>query len=296
VKLGKLGIWTTVLDRHPAEVVREAASRIESMGYGAIWVGEAARREAFANSALLLSATSRVVVATGIANIWARDAMAMAAGQKTLAEAWGGRFLLGIGVSHDVLVNRRGHRYEHPLEAMRAYLDAMDAAPYDSPLPPEGSLVRVLAALGPKMLALAAERADGAHPYFVPVEHTSFARGALGKGPLLCPEVAVVVEPDPTRAREVARNYMTPYLRLVNYRRNLERFGYKEEDFQGGGSNRLVDAIVPWGDIDKVEARLREHFDAGADHVAVQVLTRDPSELPYETWEELARRIAVPTP
>src|SRR5205807_2662967 len=216
VELGRIGIWTSALDRQPAAAVRDAVTEIEALGYGTLWVGEAARREAFANAALLLSASTGLVVATGIANIWVRDPMAMAAGQRTLGEAWGGRFLLGVGVSHDPLVSPRGHRYERPLEAMRAYLDAMDQAHYDAPALEAAPTVRVLAALGPRMLALAAERADGAHPYLVPPEHTQQARQILGPTPLLCPEVAVVLEPEPERARLIARAHLGAYLRLAN--------------------------------------------------------------------------------
>jgi probable F420-dependent oxidoreductase len=288
VELGRIGIWTSALDRQPAAVVRQAVAEIEHLGYGTLWVGEAARREAFANSALLLSATTRLVVATGIANIWVRDPMAMAAGQRTLSEAWEGRFLLGVGVSHDPLVSPRGHRYERPLDAMRAYLDAMDRAHYDAPALEAAATVRVLGALGPRMLDLAAERADGAHPYLVPPEHTSRARQILGPTALLCPEVAVVLESEPERARHIARAHLGTYLRLPNYRRNLARLGYGEDDLADAGSDRLVDAVVAWGPLEEASARVRRHLEAGADHVAVQVLTEDRARLPLEEWRALA--------
>jgi probable F420-dependent oxidoreductase len=178
--------------------------------------------------------------------------MAAAAGQRTLSEAWGGRFLLGLGISHDPLVTSRGHRYERPLETMGAYLDAMDRAFYDAPAPGATDMVRVLAALGPRMLALAAERADGAHPYLVPPEHTHRARQILGATKLLCPEVAVVAEPDPAEARRIARKHLGTYLRLKNYHRSLSRLGYGEDDLSGGGSDRLVDALVGWGTLEHV--------------------------------------------
>jgi probable F420-dependent oxidoreductase len=288
VELGRIGIWTSALDRQPAAVVRRAVAEIEHLGYGTLWVGEAARREAFANSALLLSASTRLVVATGIANIWVRDPMAMAAGQRTLSEAWGGRFLLGVGVSHDPLVSPRGHRYERPLDAMRAYLDAMDRAHYDAPALEAADTVRVLAALGPRMLDLAAERADGAHPYLVPAEHTSRARQILGPTALLCPEVAVVLESEPERARRIARAHLGTYLRLANYRRNLARLGYGDDDLADAGSDRLVDAVVAWGPLEQVSARVHQHLEAGADHVAVQVLTEGRARLPLEEWRALA--------
>ena len=208
VHICPIGIWTSALDRQPAAVVRRAAHKIERLGYAALWVGEVTRREAFANASLLLSATARLIVATGIANIWARDPTAMAAGQRTLAEAWSGRFLLGLGVSHDRLVEPRGHRYDRPLTAMRHYLDAMDRAPDLAPPPDPATMIRLLGALRARMLALAAERADGAHPYLAPVEHTERARVILGSGKLLCPEVAVVVTSDRQVARSVARAHL----------------------------------------------------------------------------------------
>ncbi len=289
MELGRIGIWTSALDRQPAAVVRRAVAEIEDLGYGTLWVGEAARREAFANAAVLLSASTTLVVATGIANIWARDPMAMAAGQRTLGEAWDGRFLLGVGVSHDPLVTPRGHRYERPLDAMRAYLDAMDQAQFAAPALDAAPTVRVLGALGPRMLGLAAERADGAHPYLVPPEHTRQARQILGTTALLCPEVAVVLEPEPDRARGIARAHLGTYLRLANYRRNLARLGYDEDDLADAGSDRLVDSIVGWGTVERVSARLDDHLEAGADHVAVQVLTEDRARLPLEEWRALAR-------
>jgi len=288
VELGQFGLWTSALDRQPAGAVRDAVAEIEALGFGALWVGEAARREAFANASLLLSASTQLVIATGVANIWARDPMAMAAGQRTLAEAWGGRFVLGLGVSHDRLVEPRGHRYERPLEAMASYLDAMDTAPYQGPAPAPATMVRVLGALGPRMLALAAARADGAHPYLVPPEHTAGARQALGPTKLLCPEVAVVLEGDRDRARRVARAHLGAYLELANYRGNLARLGYSDEDFADGGSDRLVDAVVARGSTEQVTAHLHAHLDAGADHVAVQVLTAEPDRLPLAEWRLLA--------
>jgi probable F420-dependent oxidoreductase len=245
-------------------------------------------RESFTNSALLLSATERLVVATGIASIWARDAMAMAAGQLTLSEAFPGRFLLGMGVSHQPMVDHvRGHRYDKPLSTMRAYLDAMDSVIYVAPQP-EVEPRRVLAALGPKMLALAAERALGAHPYFVPVEHTAFARETLGDGPMLCPEQAVVLSTDADEARAAARTHMATYLSLPNYTNNLRRMGWTDDDLGDGGSDRLVDAIVAWGDVDAIAERVQVHHDAGADHVCLQVLDRDATALPMAQWRELA--------
>jgi probable F420-dependent oxidoreductase len=282
--IGRVGVWTFTLDLHPAERA-EAAAAIEALGYGALWIPDL--RDPLTSSAILLTATRRIVVATGIASIWWRDAMAMAGAQQTLVEAFPDRFLLGIGVSHAPLVAMRGQTYEKPLSAMRSYLDAMDRPPLMA-APPTVRPPRVIAALGTKMLRLAAERADGAHPYFVPPQHTRRAREIMGKGPLLAPEQAVVLETDPTKAREIARAHMSMYLGLDNYVNNLRLLGFGDDDFRDGGSNQLVDAIVAWGDVDAIAARVREHHAAGADHVCVQVLGADPQALPLWQWRELA--------
>jgi probable F420-dependent oxidoreductase len=289
--LGPIGIWTNTLDAQPALKAQDAAQKLERMGYAAIWFPESIRREALSNAGLLLAVTSRIVVATGIANIYARDAMTMAAGQKTLAEAYPGRFLLGLGVSHQPNVEQvRGHVYGKPVATMRAYLEAMSKAPYQSVEPPEKPQT-VLAALGPNMLKLAAEQTSGAHPYFVPVEHTRLARQALGTKALLAPEQAVVLETDAKRARAIARSHTQHYLRLPNYVNNLHRLGYTEEDVTGAGSDRLVDDIVAWGDLDVVTSRIRAHLEAGADHVCVQVIAEDQRALPMGEWRALAEQL-----
>ena len=290
MNLGRIGIWTNTLDQQPAAKAQAAAKELEGMGFAAIWFPESLRREAFSNAALLLAATSRTVMATGIANIYARDAVTMAAGQKTLAEAYPGRFLLGIGVSHQTGVEEvRGHVYGKPVATMRAYLEAMSGAPYQAVEPPERPQT-LLAALGPNMLKLAAEMTDGAHPYFVPVEHTRRARGRLGSK-LLAPEQAVVLETDADRARAIARGHTQNYLRLSNYVNNLRRLGYTEEDVAGAGSDRLVDDIVAWGDLDAVASRVHAHLEAGADHVCVQVIAQDQRALPMKEWQALAGRL-----
>jgi probable F420-dependent oxidoreductase len=288
IQVGPIGIWTRQLDDHPAAKAQESAHELEELGYGALWFGEAAGREALTNAGMLLAGTKRIVIATGIANIYARDAVAMAAGQKTLAEAYPNRFLLGLGVSHVPLVEQlRGHRYEKPVATMRAYLDAMDRAPYNS-VPPATKPVRVLAALGPKMLQLAGEHADGAHPYNVNPEHTAEARQILGPDRYLCPEQAVVLETDPDKARDIGRGFLGFYLTLPNYANNFLRLGFDENDFKDGGSNRLIDAIIAWGDLDAIRNRIRAHHSAGADHVCIQVLTANPKALPLRGWRELA--------
>ena len=292
MNLGRVGLWTFQLDLQPATRAAETAAELEELGYPTLWLPEAVGREALVNSALLLSATHRMVVATGIASIWGHDAMTMAAGQLTLSEAFPGRFLLGLGVSHQPMVdNLRGQHYDKPLTRMREYLDAMDRAVYVSPRP-EIEPRRVLAALGPRMLRLAAERALGAHPYFVPVEHTVVAREALGEGPMLCPEQAVVLSDDPEVARAAARLHMATYLSLPNYTDNLRRLGWGDDDLAGGGSDRLVDAIVAWGDEDAIVERVRAHLDAGADHVCLQVLDSSATALPLPQWRALAAPLA----
>src|SRR6185295_5735450 len=211
VNLGRVGIWTFQLELQPATRAKEAAAEIEELGYGALWIPEALGREAFTHSALLLGGTRRIPIATGIANIWGRDPMAMAAAQKTLAEAFPDRFLLGMGVSHAPMVGMRGHDYARPLTAMREYLDAMDRAPFMA-VPPSSEPERVIGALAPKMLKLAAERTRGAHPYFVPPEHTRRAREIMGPKALLAPEQAAVLEKNPETARTIARGHMAIYL------------------------------------------------------------------------------------
>jgi probable F420-dependent oxidoreductase len=274
-RIGRVGVWMGSLALEPADEERAVLARIEQLGYGAAWFGEGPNnREALSHAALLLAASDHLVIATGIANIWARDAPAAINGANTLNEAWDGRFLLGLGVSHAPIVNSRGHDYTKPLTAMRTYLEAIDAHTYGAPAPEHPSPV-VLAALRPKMLELARERTAGAHPYFVPPAHTARAREILGPRPLLAPEQVVVLERDPTRAREIGRRHMALYLMLPNYVNNLRELGYDDPDFADGGSDRLLDAIVAWGEEDAVAERVREHLDAGADHVAIQVYSEN---------------------
>ncbi len=287
MNIGKVGIWTFVLDLHPVAVAQETAAQIEELGFGALWIPEAIGREACTSAGLLLAATKKMTVATGIANIWGRDAMSMAAAQKTLCSAYDNRFLLGIGVSHAPMVGMRGHAYDKPLSAMRSYLDAMDSAPFMA-YPPSENPQRVIAALAPKMLKLAAERAAGSHPYFVPPEHTAVAREIMGQGPILAPEQAVVLETDPSTARSIARAHMATYLGLPNYTNNLKRLGFTDADIADGGNDKLVDAIVAWGNVDAVVKRVRAHHAAGADHVCLQVLSADPTYIPMREWKDLA--------
>lgn len=291
MQLGATGIWTNQLDNFPAAQAQEAAAELEELGFGALWFGESTGREALTNAGLLLAGTKRIVIGTGIANIYGRDPVTMAAAQKTLAEAYPNRFLLGLGVSHIPLVEQvRGHRYDKPIATMGAYLDAMDRAPYRA-VPPSAKPLRVLAALGPKMLRLSAERADGAHPYNTTPRHTAQARELLGAGPYLCPEQAVVFETDSGKARAIARKFLSIYLTLPNYTNNFLRLGFQEADFANGGSDKLIDAVIAWGDLKTVLNRIHEHHSAGADHVCVQVLTEEPKTLPFREYRELASAI-----
>jgi probable F420-dependent oxidoreductase len=287
-RIGRVGVWSFQLERLPAAVAQQRVGEIEQLGYRAIWIPESLpSKEIFSHATLLLRGGRDIVIATGIANIWARDPVAMANGARAIAEAHPGRFILGLGVSHEPVVRRRGRgTYERPLQRMREYLDAMDRARYTGPEPAEPA-PRLLAALGPGMLRLAAERTIGAHPYFVPVAHTPIARQTLGEGPLLAVEQAVVLERDPVRAREIARTHMANYLRLDNYANGLRRLGWSDADIANGGSDRLVDAIVAWGDAAAIRDRVTAHLNAGADHVCVQVLTGDPGTAPIRELREL---------
>jgi probable F420-dependent oxidoreductase len=279
MNLKKIGVWAAI-DGLSAADSAQLAQRIEGWGYGALWIPEAAGREVLSSAAWLLARTGRLVVASGIANIYARDALAAASAQKGLNEQSGDRFLLGLGVSHAPLVkNLRQHDYGKPVATMRAYLQAMAAAPYWS-VPPLAPPMTVLAALGPKMLELSAELADGAHPYNVPPEHTREARAILGKGKLLCVEQGVMLETDASQARAIARKFLNRYLGLPNYVNNWKRLGFTDADFAGGGSNRLIYAVLVWGDEKAIRTRLDEHWQAGADHVCVQAIgaTHVPDE------------------
>lgn len=286
--LGRVGVWSFALGAQTAEDEREAAAAVEALGYGAIWFGEGVEaREAFSHASWLLASTERVVVVSGIANIWARDAAAMANGWRMLTDAYPNRFVLGVGVSHAPAVARRGSTYARPLAAARAYLDAMDRAGSVAP-EPEAYPRLVLAALGPRMLGLAAERALGAHPYFVPVEHTAFARQRLGAAPVLAVEQTVVLEEDPKRARAIARRFALDYLQTTNYANNLKRMGWTDADISGQGSDALIDAVVAWGDVDRIALRVRQHLEAGADHVCVQVVTDEEDDVGVDELRALA--------
>ena len=287
VDIGRVGIWYGGIDALSTPQARAAAQAVEELGFGALWVAEAVGRDPFASAAVLLSATTTLPIATGIANIYARDAMTMKAGQQTLAEAFPGRFLLGLGVSHGHLVaGIRKHDYSKPYSYMVEYLAKMDKALFMA-RGPETDPGRLLAALGPKMLELSATQANGSHPYFTTPEHTALSREVMGADALLAPEQMVVLNTDPIEARRIARAGMKIYLGLPNYWNNLMRLGFTEDDRTDGGSDRLVDAIVVWGDEATIAARVAEHHAAGADPVCVQVL-QDGHASPEPTWRRLA--------
>lgn len=279
MELGPVGLWTFALWSLQGEELSEALTTLEDQGYGTLWFPGGHGAMAMDNARAFLEGSSMINVATGIVSIYAGGSPAeVGAAAAQLRRDHPGRFLLGLGVSHPEAVDREEPgTYRPPIEAMGGYLDGLDAGP-------DAGGERVLAALGPRMLSLAAERALGAHPYFVPVDHTAVARDTLGAGKLLAPEQAVVLETDPSSAREVARGHMSTYLGLRNYTNNLRRLGFGDDDFADGGSDRLVDAIVAWGDADAIAARVKAHHDAGADHVCLQVLTSDLREVPREQW------------
>jgi probable F420-dependent oxidoreductase len=267
-ELGRIGIWI------PRTAGTDAVTAIEELGYGALWVGFSPSLE---QTRPFLEASNGMTVATGILNVWQHEPADVAAGHAELQRDFGGRFLLGIGIGHPEATQE----YEKPLAKMRAYFDGLDAA--DPPVPRDE---RLAAALGPKMLDLTAERSLGAHPYFAPVEHTRSAREQLGTGPLLAPELTVVVERDADTAREKGREFATRYLGRSNYRRNLLRLGFDDSDLEGGGSDRLIDAVVPHGSAEEVAEAVRAHLDAGADHVCLQPIGHGAA--PLDDYRALA--------
>jgi probable F420-dependent oxidoreductase len=284
---GEVGLWSSNLNALPASEAKEAVAEIEELGYAALWFGEALGREAFTNASILLSATDRLVVATGIANVFVRDAWATNAAAKTLVEAYPDRFVLGLGVSHRPMVEMRGHDYRSPLSTMRAYLNDMREAQFTA-VQPEHDPPWILAALGPKMLGLSRDLADGAHPYLVTPQHTAESREILGDGPLLAVEQAVAPTNDRGEGLRLARSHLSRYMRLPNYRNSWLRQGFKEEDLSGDGSERLAEGLVAWGSESDIRERVREHLSAGADQLCVQVLTDSPIGGLRERWRYLA--------
>ncbi len=289
MELGKLGVWAS-LDALTAADAAAFARRLEARGFNTLWLNESRGRNVLVNAAWMLASTKTLNIATGIANIYGRDPMAASAAMHGLNEQSGDRFLLGLGVSHKPLVSAlRGHDYGKPVATMRAYLEAMASAPYMAPMPKEKPKV-VLAALGPVMLKLAAEKVDGAHPYCVTPEHTAEARSILGPGKILAPEQMVMLETDPVQARAGARVALAPYIAMENYCANWRRLGFTDDDMAGCGSDRLIDANIAWGDEAAIRRRLQAHWDAGADHVCIQSIhpTGDRALLDERIFDLLA--------
>jgi probable F420-dependent oxidoreductase len=288
LRAARVGIWTTALETVSTQEAGEYAAELERLGYGSLWFGEAYGREAFTNASVFLGASEGLVVATGIANIYGRDAVTGNAAGRTLHGAYPGRLVVGWGISHEPLVQRmRGHSYGKPVSTMRDYLEALDAAPFFA-AGSETAPPRVLAALRPKMLELSATLADGAHPYLVTPEHTRRAREILGPEPILCVEQAVALTTDRDEFLKRAHWHLEIYTGLPNYRGSWETQGFGEEDFARGGSERLKEAMVAWGDADTIAARVREHHEAGADHVMIQALGAEAFAVPADQWRALA--------
>jgi probable F420-dependent oxidoreductase len=287
IDIGTVGIWQGVFDAHPSEEVREVVAELDERGWPCLWIPETVSRDPFVAASVVLGATTNMKVATGIASIWARDAMTTSNATKSLNEAYGGRFLLGLGVSHHTITEWvRKHDYSKPFSTMKEYLERMDKSMFKGVEPAEPPS-RVLAALGPRMLELSRDMADGCHPYFVPVEHTAIAREAVGPDKIVAVEQMVVFETDPSTARDIARKHMKVYLSLPNYANNLKRLGFTDDELESA-SDRVVDAIVAWGTLDDVVGRVRAHQDAGASHVCIQVLQADGTAIPRQAWSDLA--------
>ena len=283
---GRIGVFAGPLNGQPASVQREFVREMERLGYGTLWYGESLAREAFAQGAIYLAATERLVIASGIANIWARDAVAMANGGRTLGEAWPGRFILGIGVGHATNVRVRGHDYARPYSAMSEYLDAIRTAPWRGPdveVPPI-----VLAALGPRMVGLAGDRTAGAYPYFTTTAHVQEVRSILGPEPFLAADLPVVLAADLAAARAIGDRHLSNYMGSANYRNNLLRLGWSEADLEPPGSAALFEAIVAWGGLDAIAQTVRERFDAGADQVVLNLVAADASTPPLAEMRQLA--------
>lgn len=282
MRLQGTGIWSAEMRYGDAGQVAEAAAELDELGYSAIWIPDVGG-DVLGSVEHLLRAAPRIGVATGILNVWMQEAAEVARRRASWDDDWQRRFTLGLGVSHAPLIDAgQPGRYTKPYSKMVEYLDALDAAPDPFPV---GS--RVLAALRPRMLGLARDRAAGAHPYFVPPEHVAGAREILGPDPTIAAEIAVVLDSDPPSARATARKHTAIYVGLPNYTNNLRDLGFADEDFLDAGSDRLVDAIVAWGDQDTIVRRVAAMRDAGADHVCVQVIRPD-DELPRADWRDLA--------
>ncbi|NDZ96914.1 LLM class F420-dependent oxidoreductase [Streptomyces sp. SID6673] len=282
MNLNGVGIWSSPLRYGDPAEAADAASELDELGFTALWIPDVGG-PVLDSVANLLGATSNVVVATGILNMWMHEPHDVAEAHARLTAEHGPRFLLGLGISHAPLIDaQEAGRYRKPLATTKAFLDGLDGA--EKPVPEDS---RVLAALGPKMLALSAERSRGAHPYLVTPEHTAVARSALGDGPLLAPEQTVVMTTDRDEARSIGTPWLRGYLAMPNYANNLRRLGFSDDDLDTV-SDRLFDAIIAWGDESDVLARIDQHRAAGADHVCLQVLQADQRAVPRAQWRRIA--------
>ncbi|QKV72608.1 TIGR03620 family F420-dependent LLM class oxidoreductase [Amycolatopsis sp. Hca4] len=282
MRLGRYGIWTFDFEDQPAALIRDSVQELEELGWPAIWIPESEGREALTHAGFLLAATRRITVVNGIAQIWSREAQWTRGGALLLADAYPDRHLLGLGFG-------AGKPGAKPLRAMNEYLDALDTDTKVNPAP-RSPVRRLLAAYGPKMLELARDRSAGAHTYHVTPEHTAQARAILGAEPFLGVEHAVLFETDATKAREIARKHLHPYLTTPYNIAKFRRLGYTDEDIDGG-SDRLVDDLVFWGDLETITAKLRAHLDAGADHVGVQVIGVEPGTSAMPHWRRLTEAL-----
>ncbi len=290
--MGTWGAWIGALTAVPAALGRPTAQRVEAAGYSTLWYPEGMGvRESFSNGAVLLGATEKILVASGITNVWARDALASASASRTLNDSFDNRFLLGLGVSHPPQVDPRGTTYLKPVAKMREYLTQLNATDFSTPDPsadPVAPVQTIIAALRKPMLEVARDLSLGAHPYLVPVEHTARAREIMGADPIIAVEHKAIIETDPEKARATARGAIGWYLQIENYKKNLMWMGFTEDDIANGGSDRLIDALVAHGDPETVVAKLRGHLDAGADHICVQTLGGADDPTGIEQLEALA--------
>ncbi|MEU7888091.1 TIGR03620 family F420-dependent LLM class oxidoreductase [Microbispora bryophytorum] len=281
MQLGQTGIWSIELRMADPHEIGDAAAELDELGWGALWIPGLGGGDILGDSERLLRATRNTMVAVGVASIWRHQAADMAAGHARLQSTYGRRHLLGLGVSDPAAARSAGQPYR-PLADMTAYLDKLEQAP--APVP---AGERVMAALGPKMTELAGQRTAGVHPFMVTPEYTAAAREQLGDGPVIAPYQAVVLEEDPGKARAAARDFLSVFLGMDHYARNLRRQGFADDDLAHGGSDRLIDSVVAWGDIEAIGTRIRAHHQAGADHVCLHVVGAT-SAMPLPEWRRLA--------
>lgn len=292
-QVGPVGVFSGGLQRRPTGAALDLVNEWADLGYGSVWISESASaKNVLTFAAVVLGGTQRISVASAIAVIWNRDPTAMMNAGRTLADAFPGRFVLGMGVSHRDSAALRGNRYEKPLEAMRSYLEAMNEAPYDGH-PPDRPVPRLLAALGPRMVALAAEMTDGVHPFLTTPDHTAAVRGGVGEGPLVAVEQGVVLAADMAAGRAAARDNLQRFIKWPSYRRHLRRIGFHEDDFADGATDRIVDAIYAIGDEAIIARRVADHHAAGADNVSLLVIPGGPVG-EAETLRRLAPAVLNP--